>query len=174
MDLWTLHTPGFNLTSGKVDHSKSEYYRTVPGVKEAYAELWQRLKTPGGQILWCDTDNTDIAKTGTEMIMWELEVLHDNIICLLDGLVWNRILGIQCRVGNTMLRQWKREAIEKCPENSHAYVDQCEKDFWARKPKTGSWWDELLVDKPGECIDAIIQHPVPDSFVKDKITWGCI
>lgn len=175
MKLWTLHTPGHDITAGRVDHSKSEYYCTVPGAKMVYAELWSRLDKPDGQIIWCDTNNTDIAKTGIEMIMWELEVPLDSIICFLDSLVWNRILGIQCGVSSTMRRQWIKEAIDNCPEveDSHAYYEQYIRDFWARKPKTGSWWDELFVEEPGDCINAIIHHPVPYSYVKDKITWGC-
>ena len=45
MDLWTLQTPNYDLTSGRVDHSQSVYYNTVSNVKEAYRKLWQRLKT---------------------------------------------------------------------------------------------------------------------------------
>lgn len=171
--LWTIHSPDFDLTSGRVDHSKSEYYLSVSGVKEAYHELWRRLNTPEGQIIWCYTKNDDIAKTGEEKIMWELQIALEKVICFLDSLVWNRILGIKCSVGSTLHRQWIKEAIEKCPEDSHSYVDRCYEDFWNQKPKTGSWWDELFVHNTGDCVDAIIHHPVPDKFVKEHITWCC-
>ncbi len=171
--LWTIHPPDFDLTSGRVDHSKSEYYLTVSGVKEAYQELWRRLNTPEGQIIWCYAKNDDIVKTGEEKIMWELQIPREKVICFLDSLVWNRILGIRCAVGNTMRRQWIKEAIENDPRNSRAYLKRREDDFWNQKPKTGSWWDELFVHNTGELADAIIHHPVPNNFVKENITWCC-
>ena len=137
--LWTIHSPDFDITSGRVDHSKSEYYLSVPGVKEAYHELWRRLNTPEGQIIWCYTKNDDIAKTGEEKIMWELQIELEKVICFLDSLVWNRILGIKCSVGRTLRRKWIKEAIEIRPADSRSYVDRCYEDFWNQKPKTGSW-----------------------------------
>jgi hypothetical protein len=169
--LWALHTPSYDLTKGRVDHDQSKYYCTVTGVKEAYAELWSRLDKPNGQMIWCDTDNSDIVKTGIEMILWELEVPADKIICFLDSLVWNRILGIQCGVSTTMRHQWIREGIERYPDDYRAYVDRCEQEFWARKPRNGSWWEELFVENPGDCVNALIDHPVPDSYVINKIKW---
>jgi len=170
--LWTIHSLDYDLTSGRVDHSKSEYYLSVSGVKEAYHELWRRLNIPEGQIIWCYTKNDEMTKTGEEKIMWKLQVPREKVICCIDSIVWNRILGKKCRVGNTLLRQWKKEAIKKYPEDPHSYVDRCFEDFWDQKPNTGSWWDELFVQNTGECIDAIIHHPVPDKFVKEQITWS--
>ena len=141
-------------------------------MKDAYQEFWQRISVPDGQIVWCDTDNADIAKTGIEMVMWELEVARDNIICFVDSLVWNRILGIRCAVSDTMRRQWISEAVERC-QDPHVYLDQRQTEFWARKPKTGSWWDELFVEGPGDCINAILHHPVPDGCVKSSRIWRC-
>jgi len=172
--LWTIHSPGFDLTSGRVDHSKSEYYLTIRGVEAAYHELWYRLDIPDGQIIWCYTSDDDIAKTGVEKIKWELQMPRKEIICFLDSLVWNRILGIKCGVGKNMRRQWIKEGIEKCPSDARAYVKRCYEEFWNRQPQTGSWWDELFVQNTGECIDAIIHHPVPGNFVREHITWCCM
>ena len=173
VDLWTIHSPDFDLTAGKVDHSKSKYYLSVSGVKEAYHELWRRLNTPEGQIIWCYTERDDIVRTGEEKIRYEMKIPHENVICFLDSLVWNRILGIKCGVGNKMRRQWKEEGIEKCPNDYHSYIEKRYEEFWNQKPKTGSWWDELFVQNIGECIDAIIHHPVHENFVKEQITWRC-
>ncbi len=173
ISLWTIHSPDFDLSSGLVDHSKSEYYLTVPGVRQAYHELWRRLNTPKGQIIWCYTENDNITKSGTEKILWELQIPHKKVLCFLDSLIWNRILGIRCGVGNTLRRKWMKEANEKCPDDSHSYFEKCVEDFWGQKPKTGSWWDELFVQRTGECVDAIIHHPVPEYFIKKRITWFC-
>jgi len=171
--LWTLQVPGFDLTSGRIDHAKSEYYRSLPGAKKAYHELWERLESPDGQIVWCYTDNGNIAKTGIAMTMWELRLPRNRVICFLDSLVWNRILRRQCAVGTAMRRQWIREAIKNCPATSREYVEQREKEFWEQQPKTGSWWDELFVQSVGECVDAIIPHPVPDRYVQSRKMWCC-
>ena len=85
--LWTIHSPEFDLTSGRVYHSKSEYYRCVPGVKETYRELWHRLNTPEGQVIWCYTENGHIAKTDEEKMLWELQIPREKVICFLDSLV---------------------------------------------------------------------------------------
>lgn len=169
--LWTLHSPGFDIRTGRVDHSKSEYYLNIPGVKEAYPKLWRRLNSPEGQIIWCYTENSQIAKTSKRLILWELQIPREDILCFIDSLVWNRILGIRCGVGNTMYREWKKEAINKCPADAISYLNKLENDFWNQKPKTGSWWDELFVQEIGEIVDAIICHPVPEKFVKKQIPW---
>src|SRR4030042_22591 len=112
VSLWMIHSPDFDLTSGRVDHSKSRYYLSVSGAKEAYHELWRRLNTPEGQIIWCYTKNVEIAKTGLEKIKWEIQMPLKKVICFLDSIVWNRILGNKCPVSNALSQKWKREAIK--------------------------------------------------------------
>ena len=175
IQLRTIHSPVFSITKGFVDHTKSLYYQKTAGVKEAYYELWKRLKTPKGQIIWCYTEGNKITKAeGEEKILWTLQIPCKEVICFLDSLVWNRILKIKCRVTRTMRQQWINEAAEKYPEDTHSqesYIDQCEKDFWDQKPKTGSWWEELLVQGPSEGIDAIIHHPVPEIAINGREPW---
>jgi hypothetical protein len=171
--LWTLHSPDFDIRTGRVDHNKSEYYLNTPGVKEAYHELWRRLNTPEGQIIWCYTTNDEIVKTGIEEILWELQIPRENVICFIDDLVWNRILGIRCDVGKTLRRKLRDEAINKCPGNSSSCFDKLLDDFWNQKPKTGSWWDELFIQTPGENRSALIYHPVQEKYVKNQIPWYC-
>ena len=174
--LWTIQSPEFDIRTGRVDHSKSEYYLTVPGVKEAYHELWQRLNIPEGQIIWCYAHENNIVKTRTEKIKWMLHFPRSEVICFVDNLVWNRILGTIHNVAlRNMQNQWfeKWEKIPNNPTTLEAYIRMCEKEFRAQKPKTGSWWDELFVRNADESIDTIIHHPVPDKFVKEQITWCC-
>lgn len=174
MHLWSLQTPNHDLTSGRVDHTKSEYYNRVPTAKEAYNELWKRLEMPDGQIVWCYTDNPKIAKNGNEMIMWELDVPRDSIICFLKSEDWDRILhGNQIVPTKTMNHQWLAQGVAEDCDDLPAYVEQKKQDFCSRKPDTGSWWDCLFVDGPGASISAIIDHPVPDRFIKRKITCWC-
>jgi hypothetical protein len=176
INLWTIQHPEFDITSGIVEHEKSEYYLPLSGVKEAYHELWQRLNIPEGQILWCYTTKDDIVKTGEEKILWELQIPREKVICFLDDLVWNRILGtIQDISLRSMHNQWFEE-WKKVPNNPitwEDYIERCEEEFRAQKPKTGSWWDELFVQHIGEYTCAIIHHPVEDNFVKGKHKWCC-
>ncbi len=168
MRLWSIHTPDFSLTAGKVDHSKSNYYDSVPKLRESYHKLWNLIQIPDGQIIWCYTQNDRLEKKKDEKILWPLDVPEDGIICFVDDLVWNRLLGIECAVGKGKHRQWDAEALRKFAGQSDAmreYQEQCRKDFWAQKPKSGDWWDELFVEEPGECISAIIRHPVPVEWV---------
>lgn len=173
LTLWTLQSPDFKLSSGRVDHGKSKYYLTVNGVKEAYSELWKRLDISDGQIVWCYTNAEGIVKTGIREIRWELQVPREKIICFIDDLVWNRILGIKCGVGPNMRRQWIMKAVRCCPANSPVYVKKLEDEFWNRQPATGSWWDELFVENIGESVSAIIYHPVPIEYVVDNEIWCC-
>ena len=169
MRLWSIHAPGFSLTAGKVEHSKSEYYYDDNSkLRESYHKLWERIQIPDGQIIWCYTQKDGIPKTGVEMRLWKLEVPNDDIIRFVDDLVWNRTFDNECGVGTQMRRQWRIEAIALFPNQLVAreeYQEQCRKDFWAQKSKSGDWWDELFVEEPGECISAIIRHPVPIEWV---------
>jgi hypothetical protein len=95
-------------------------------------------------------------------------------MCFIDELVWNRILGIRCHVSKTMQYQWKKEAMNQFPNDAdaqHSYINQRKETFWRQEPKFGSWWDELFVPEPEECASAIIHHPIPEKFVKNKKDW---
>lgn len=61
--LWTLQTPGHQITSGTIDHTRSEYTHEIDGFCEAYQELWRRLGTPDGQIIWCSTEENGLVRT---------------------------------------------------------------------------------------------------------------
>lgn len=185
INLWTLHTPDFSLTEGRVDHSKSEYYQNTTGVKQAYPELWRRINIPEGQIIWCYLDKTEIAKTGIEKILWEIclpetEVIRlpeSEVVQFVDDMVWNRILEIKCEPPQGLCNQWKDESLKKYPNNIAAaknYEKRCQDDYWNQKPKSNSWWDELFVKIGGSTsISALIRHPVRKDWIKNKIMW-CI
>jgi hypothetical protein len=173
IQLWTIHRPEFSIIEGCIDHSKSEYYQSTPGVRSAYAELWQRLKLRDGQVLWCYTQDVGIPVTSTEKIKWELCVPGSEVITFIDDIVWNRILGIKCRVRSDLFWQWRKESQSKYPydpEAARAYEKDCFNNFWNEEPKSGSWWDELFVGDPGEYVSALIKHPVPTQWVSKRTT----
>lgn len=171
MNLWTVHPPEFLITEGYVDHSQSEYYKNTPGVKEAYQELWDHLDAHDGQLVWCYTHEEDIRITGVEKTKWTLSVPEPSVLRLIDDLVWNRILGIECNVRSDMRRQWREEALEKYPDDaraSRAHEQECLEAFWRQEPKGSGWWDELFADQPGECVSALVGHPVPVEWVVER------
>ena len=175
-----VHPPGFSLTEGCVDHSKSEYYRNTDGVKEAYHELWRRLQIPDGQVVWCYTNDGGIEKTSVKKVKWELYDPDLKIIRFIDDLVWNRILGIKCGVRNGMGggigRQWHEDALKKFlndPEASEAYERTCFENFWSQESKSGNWWNELFTENAGIGVSALIRHPVPCKWIHGSMPWHC-
>lgn len=178
LKLWTVHRvhpPGFSLTEGRVDHSKSEYYPTTPRVKDAYHELWRRLQIPDGQVVWCYTDG-EIVKIGAEKVKWELHVPSSEIICFIDDVVWNRILKIKCSVPANMRCQWYGEALKKFPNDPKAlkaYEERCLENFWSQEPKSGDWWDELFTENADNGVSALIGHPIPSKWIHGRTSWCC-
>lgn len=169
--LWTIHTENFLVTDGYVDHTKSIYYQETNGVKDAYHRLWEVLSIPNGQIIWCDTDDSENILTIERRIKWEFEVPLSDVICFLDDLVWNRILGIKCCLPRNMQSKFRKKAMVKFPNDSEAsksYERQYVDEFWDRKPTGKSWWDELFVDSPGVCISALIKHPIKSQCIRKK------
>ena len=168
MRLWTYHTPDFSLTSGRVNHSQSDYYRTVPGVPEAYAELWRRLGTD--QIVWCYAQDGEQAATTTPHVEWLLEI--PNVLAFVDGIVWNRILGIRCQVPKTLRYAWKNKSIVRFPHNAserHGFIERQTDAFWTMSPPGGDWWNSLIIESSDcETVQVIIKHPVPESCVVAK------
>jgi hypothetical protein len=177
INLWTIHSPNFSITDGRVDHSKSEYYQNTQGVKQAYPKLWQRINIVDGQILWCFPDKNDIRKTGEKMVLWELYLPRSEVIQFVDDMVWNRILGIECDVPMSLRCQWCDKSLKKFPNNQKTakeYEHKCYQEYWMQKPKAGSWWDELFVSSISGSISTsvLIRHPVQSAWVKDKIKWS--
>ncbi len=162
MKLWTWHRPDFSLLHGCVDHRRSEYWQTVPGVPAAYDELACRLETD--QVVWCYTiPNQRIVLPHHTEVEWILEVPCEAILKFVDGIVWNRILGIRCALPNAMRYAWKDQALRRYPydvRRRHSAEEELEELFWAQPPQNGSWWDNLLVEgRSEECIRALVPHP---------------
>lgn len=175
INLWTLHTPDFSITKGRVNHSKSKYYQDTSGVEQSYQKLWRQIDIPDEQIIWCYLDKTEIPKTGIEKVLWEICLPKTEVIQFVDDMVWNRILGIKCEPSRELRNQWQEESQKEYPNNPAAaknYEKKCQDDYWLQKPKSGNWWDELFV-KRGEStsMSALIRHPVRKDRIKDKIPW---
>ena len=175
MKLWSLHTPGFSLTRGRVDHARSEYWRECRTVRKAYPKLWELIGVPDGQVIWYFTAQTGILRTGVKKILWELNVPDSEIIAFVDSIVWNRVLERQCALPRDLRARWLGEANDEFPGDSakrDAYLREQEEQFWLRKPPSGDWWDSLLTERRShEAVSAITRHPACEGWISDSRDW---
>jgi hypothetical protein len=148
--LWTAHAPDFSLTEGKIVHAKSHFYTNANGltrgIKDAYHKLWQKIGRPDGQIIWCYTVckfPRDVSK-----VVWCLEVPEEAILFRIDDIAWNKII---------------RQPLIRLPRGRE--------NEWNRRPRTGDWWDELLIDDNASDYlrSALILHPIPEAWIEKKI-----
>jgi hypothetical protein len=169
MKLWTWHSSDFSLTQGLVDHARSSFFQTVLGVPSAYQELWLRLGTC--QIIWCYTNREERHKTGVPQCEWALEVPDDRILRIVDGIVWNHIIGAKnCPGPSIDENEWKAEAHRLHPHDKDLRESFCanrRKAYWNQPPPPEGWWSRLFVsDISGECRWALIRHPVPTAWIQ--------
>ncbi len=163
MQLWTFQEPGFSLTSGQVDHARSEYYKTVSGVPNAYAQLAKRLGTD--QIIWCYVrreEYHDLPHLTREE--WALDVPEYDILAIVDTFIWNRILGIET-YPESLRHKWLEDApLEEAARN--AYIKQKIKDYHAQPEPDAGWWSRLFItDTTAEGATVLLKHPIPESWV---------
>jgi hypothetical protein len=165
-ELWTLHGRSLCLTEGKVEHSLSPYFantsKTTSGYRSACPRLWELIGEPNGQIIWCYTCGCRLPSPNAGKMLWALEVPRDQIICRIDDFVWNKIIDQYCSV------------LDRCWSGCDTLKQGCEKvlrDCNQRKPKTGDWWDELIIrrEESGYFRSALIRHPIDPDWVSGKI-----
>lgn len=163
MLLWSWQEPEFSLTSGTVDHSKSEYYQTVPGIPAAYAELAKRLETP--KIVWCYVRHDEYdSSSETTRVEWALDVPDELILAIVDPFVWDKIIG-QKTLPSMIRSRWFSEAPIQEPARS-VYLEQQLNDYHSQPEPIGGWWSRLFVtDTTIEGATVLLKHPVPDSCV---------
>ena len=176
MRLWTIHKNGaFSLTDGSVDHSRSEYYMSIPAVREAYPQLWRHLGLADGQIIWCYTRREDIPDTDTAKRIWEIEVGTSSVLAYIDDVVWNRILRIRVPLTPRYRKPIREEAARRFPDHSQArreYEKKLEQRFWDRRPPEGKLWRELFLDKPADGSSALIRHPLQEEWIVQEGPQG--
>ena len=173
MKLWTIHdtnddTNDFKLSKGRVDHSKSDYYKNKRGGKEAYHRLWPLIKVPDGQIIWCYTREKDFVKTTTPRIKWTLDVPEYSVITYIDAIMWNHILDIRVSLNSSYKRDIKAKANDEFPNDGnkrYALEKKLEKEFWENKPPVEELWEKLLLDKAVDGSQALIKHPIPADWI---------
>jgi len=133
-----------------VDHLQSKFFQNTSGCKEAYQRLWHEIGQLDGQVIWCSTTKEGIPRTGILKMLWCLDVAESTIICRIDDVAWNKILGVPSIALPRHL-----------------------KDKWNRHPLDGDWWNELISyeTQVGHLWSALIRHPVSPTEVLKKMEW---
>jgi hypothetical protein len=170
MKLWSWQTPDFDLTSGKVDHSKSTYYQDIPGYHLACPTLWEILGT--NQIVWCYTKQNRHYYSGDDCnVEWILDVPQTNIT-LIDMCIWEKVIK-SGYVPHELEQQWFEEALKKAPHDSdrrQEIVGQ-KKDEYLAPVSEEELWNQLFLpidDVSDRKTTAIIPHPIQKDWVVDQ------
>jgi hypothetical protein len=166
MRLWTWHTPDFSLLEGSVDHSRSVYFQTHPGVPAAYRELAKRLGTD--QLVWCYTaPNQHHYIASDNKVEWELDVPDGEIVALIDAVAWSRIIGQNLAITRELSDRWHAEAKALHPTDEAAQrAHEKERLRQSAVPPPGGWWSVVFVhDRTGEGVSALVRHLVPKSWI---------
>jgi len=164
MLLWTWHEPDFLLTEGRVDHTRSEYYITVPGVRDAYANIARRLSTD--QIIWCYVRRDGYHRLPKlTRIEWSLNVPNDGVLAVIDSFVWNKILRIETFPPMSLHFKWREQApLERVARD--AFLERKIKEYHAQPEPPDGWWSQLFIkDTSVEGATVLLRHPIPKSWV---------
>ena len=163
MPLWSFHGAEFCLVTQAVDHGKSDYATSVPSYIPATQRLCRLIGT--SQFIWCHTVPTSEHE---ERDRWILEVPTSEV-WFVDGIVWNRLLGIQCALPHVLRIAWMDEAIRKFPDDPiqrGRYEEHLYKQFWDQLPPSGDWINHLLVEaRADEYVSALVPLPVKREWV---------
>ncbi len=174
MRLWSVHSPDFSTLEGNVDHSKSPYFETVPGISEAYQRVWDHVGTD--QIIWCWATTEGHFDVDADKVQWVLDVPEAEILALIDDYVWNRILNIRCHPPRRLYWEWRDRSLELFPTDANArqqFMDDQHQAFWTEKPLSGDWWNHVFVpDTKRDSTSAIVRHPVQYAWVISRERSG--
>lgn len=181
MRLWTWQGMGVSLTSGKVNHSQSEFLNSPIQkdrelIQSAYRRLVDMLGTD--QIVWCFTWRYEWFQTeNNRRIEHELDVPVTDFLAVIDCLSWERIIGNETHYPSKLLEKWKSDARQSL--NSSSDIDEIDRYLEKQKAEFDEklsqqdLWDHLFLDcKELNVLDlectALIKHPVNPEWIIQK------
>jgi hypothetical protein len=174
LPLWSFQAPDFSLLDGRVKPNLSGYCDESQ-IMAAYAELKSRLGTD--QIIWCYTRKEDFRETSRQMVEWALQVPIQNILAFYDSVVWARIIGkTPCTLPEDQRRQLRNDALHHFPNDPQRrrdFEDARTAEIWNEPAPAEGWWSKLFIDRPDrDGIDALISHPIDNSWLLGKTLRG--
>lgn len=163
MKLSSWQEPDFSLTSGRVDHSRSSYYRRMLAIPPAYARLATHVGTD--QIIWCYARPDEYRKLpGDTRVEWLLDVPDEKILGIIDSWVWERIIGSKA-YPSALRNRWAMEAVQG-EHDLLAHIRVREDEYLSQPPPEGGWWKALFISDI-DTADSIVlvEHPIAESWV---------
>lgn len=162
MLLWTYQGVGHSLTDGHIDVSQSPHLASVRGHLDAIKELGNWIAQPSGQFIWRLTRDTEWKETAVPRIKYTLEAASSDFLAVLDGPVWERILGTTS-VPDSCCERWDSEW--DCQSSYRDFIEMKEREYHALQPPHGSWWESLIIDDPTAESTVLLKHPIPAHWI---------
>ena len=164
MLLWSYQFPGFSLTEGQVDLTKSQYANDYP---DAYRKLYGFLRP--NTLVWCKATNdgrSDWLREGRQE--WQLNVPNSEFLKVVDCMVWNGILGNEsAKAPKALDDNLRTEAFEQFPTDIPQRDRYYDNKIYAMLHPAGDPWNSLFISDPNDPkADILLKHPIDPSWVR--------
>lgn len=160
VQLWSYHLSDFSLIKGCVDPEKSGHARRY---RAAYERLWGILGT--AQFIWCCTSR-ECWRRQSGYCEWQLEVPQNQILRIVDCMVWNGILGTRAEPPRPLRTELLVEAMAEfpdAPDTAYKWYEERLNQLWSPK---GDPWESLFLSDPQDLkADILLEHPIDPSWV---------
>ena len=154
MKLWTFHRDGFSPAVGPVDPLRSKYAQQYSA---QYQRLWSILSTD--QIVWCMSD-PDQWPIEAGYIKWQFDVPQDAFLAIVDEMVWNGLLEIECEAPDPIRNRLYEEAFSSLDnmDEIDEYVQAQTRQL--QHPKGDPWKQLFLADPYDPRANVLLKCPI--------------
>ena len=163
MKLWTFQGVGHSLTEGRIDLARSPYRESVTKYDVAIGELARRIE-PSGQFIWCLTREVEWYEVHP-LDKYVLDVSPSDFLAVLDGPVWERLLGTTS-VPDSLCDRWRSEW--DFDTHKVGCTDYCElkrREYLMAVPPKEVLWQSLILDVPTPESSVLLKHPIPVEWI---------
>lgn len=135
-----------------------------PKFPAAYGELAKRLGT--ANFVWCSIikDEAKEREKWRDRVEWILDVPDDEILCLTDIFIWNKIIDFKTYPQSLRTKLWK-EVPQDVPSKTD-WVEGKLNEYHNMPEPADGWWSQLfLKDTNAEDATVLVRHPIPESWI---------
>lgn len=162
--LYTFQPPGFDITTGNLDLSKSENYSFF---KRAYDWLFSQIGT--NQVLWSllgffekEKEFLRFGPNHAELsTLWELSVPESAIIRCLDIDGWHDVINDSHLIPADLYEKWESEGDDQ-------YIDQQWDKYCKKYLKEDTWQKVFVPFKMDKYLDILLSFPIKEEWVVRK------